>query len=93
MPLTDYAGEYVNELYGTMTMTQKDGHLVARFNSHKDLVASISYLEKDEWLLQYENVLYGVFAVRFNTDNGKVNSVEIKANDFVEYDPYTFTKK
>jgi len=93
MPLTNYTGEYANELYGTMTMTQKDGHLVARFNSHKDLVASISYLEKDEWLLQYENVLYGVFAVRFNTDNGKVNSVEIKANDFVEYDPYTFTKK
>jgi CubicO group peptidase (beta-lactamase class C family) len=92
MALTDYTGEYTNELYGTMTMNQKDGHLVARFNSHKDLVANLSYLEKDEWLLQYENVLYGVFVVKFTTSNGKVNSVEIKANDFVEYDPYTFTK-
>jgi CubicO group peptidase (beta-lactamase class C family) len=92
LALTEYTGEYANELYGTMTMTQKDGHLVARFNSHRDLVANLSYLEKDEWLLQYENVLYGVFVVKFNTSNGKVNSVEVKANDFVEYDPYTFTK-
>ena len=93
LPLADYTGEYANELYGTMTMTQKDNHLVARFNSHKDLVANLNYLGNDEWLLQYENVLYGVFAIKFSTNNGKVNSVEIKANDFVEYDPYTFTKK
>jgi hypothetical protein len=56
-------------------------------------VANLSYMGNDEWLLEYENVLYGIFAVKFNTSNGKVNSVDIKANEFVEYDPYTFTKK
>jgi hypothetical protein len=93
LPLSDYTGEYGNELYGTMTVTQKENHLVARFNTHKDLVATLDYIDKDEWLLQYENKLYGIFAVRFRTINGRVSSVDIKANDFVEYDPYTFIKK
>lgn len=93
IPLADYTGEYANELYGTMTMTQKDNHLAARFNSHKDLVANLNYIGNDEWLLQYENVLYGIFVVKFKTTDGKVSSVDIRANEFVEYDPYTFTKK
>lgn len=93
LPLSDYTGEYENEIYGTMSMTQKDNHLIARFNSHKNLQANLSYIGNDEWLLEYENVLYGIFVVKFNTSAGKVNSIEIKANDFVEYDPYTFTKK
>jgi hypothetical protein len=66
---------------------------VARFNSHDNLVANLEYIGNDEWLLTYENTLYGIFAIKFKTDNGKVVSVDIKANDFVEYDPYTFTKK
>lgn len=93
LPLSDYTGEYGNELYGTMTVTQKENHLVARFNTHKDLVATFDYINKDEWLLQYENKEYGIFAVKFRTISSKVSSVEIKANDFVEYDPYIFFKK
>jgi CubicO group peptidase (beta-lactamase class C family) len=93
LSLNNFIGEYANDLYGTLTMTQKDNHLIARFNSHKDLVADISYIGNDEWLLDYANKLYGIFAIKFRINEGKVISVDIKANDFVEYDPYTFIKK
>jgi CubicO group peptidase (beta-lactamase class C family) len=93
LPLSSYTGNYTNELYGTLTITQKDKGLAIRFNSHKDLKARLNYMDNDEWLLQYDNIEYGIFAIKFNIKNNKVVSVDIKANDFVEYDPYTFIKK
>lgn len=93
MPLTAYTGEYSNELYGTITVTQKDNGLFVRFNSHKDLTAKLNYMDNEQWLLQYDNIEYGIFAIKFTIKDNKVVSVDIKVNDFVEYDPYTFTKK
>jgi hypothetical protein len=50
-------------------------------------------MENGEWLLTYNNIAYGVFPTKFKTENNKVVSIDIKANDFIEYDPYTFIKK
>ncbi|MEO5564514.1 MAG: serine hydrolase [Chitinophagaceae bacterium] len=93
LPLANYTGEYNNELYGSLTITQKDKRLLVRFNSHKDLTATLDYMDKDEWVLQYDNIEYGIFAIKFKVENDKVISVDIRANEFVEYDPYTFIKK
>lgn len=93
LPIPAYTGEYSNELYGSLTITQKNDHLVVRFNSHNNLTATLSYMDNDEWLLQYDNIEYGIFPTKFRLQNDKVVSVDIKANDFVEYDPYTFVKK
>lgn len=93
LPLQAYTGEYTNELYGGLTITQKDKGLAIRFNSHKDLTAQLSYMDKDEWLMQYDNIEYGIFAIKFKIDNGKVISIETRQNEFVEFDPYTFMKK
>jgi CubicO group peptidase (beta-lactamase class C family) len=92
LPLSAYTGEYNNELYGSLTITQKNRQLAIRFNSHKNLTAVLDYMDKDEWLMQYDNILYGIFAIKFRIQNEKVVSIEIKANEFVEYDPYTFMK-
>ncbi len=89
----DYTGEYNNELYGKLTITQSAGKLKLRFHSHNNLTATMEYMDKDEWILRYDNIEYGIFAVKFKTEKEKVMSVEIRANDFVEIDPYTFTKK
>lgn len=95
-PVTDlnsYAGEYEHELYGKLIITAKDGRLLLRFLSHADLTATMQYMDNDEWLLKYDNIEYGIFSTRFNKEEGKVRSVVIMANDFVEQDPYTFIKK
>ena len=93
LALGDYTGEYTNELYGSLTIARKDNRLAIRFNSHKDLTATLDYMDNDEWLLQYDNIEYGIFAIKFKIDNAKVSSVEIRANEFVELDPYIFIKK
>jgi CubicO group peptidase (beta-lactamase class C family) len=92
-PLDAYIGEYTNELYGSMTVTRRDNRLAIRFNNHSNLTATLDYMDNEEWLLQYDNIEYGIFPTKFRVLNEKIVSVEIKANDFVEYDPYTFVKK
>jgi CubicO group peptidase (beta-lactamase class C family) len=93
LPLDSYVGNYDNELYGMIRISKKDKQLLVSFSSHADLTATLDPLDKDEWLLQYNNIEYGVFITKFKLNGNKVASVDIKANDFVEYDAYTFEKK
>lgn len=92
LPLSAYTGTYNNELYGRITITQQGNDLKISFGIKPDLTATLSYMDSNEWLLQYSNIEYGVFPTRFTMEKGKVKSVSIKANDFVEYDPYEFVK-
>ncbi len=93
LPLLSYAGDYTNELYGTINIKVVDDELLVKFNNHHTLNATLAYMDKDEWLLTYNNIAFGIFATKFRIENNKVISVDIKASDFVEYDAYTFTKK
>ncbi|MET0394747.1 MAG: serine hydrolase [Chitinophagaceae bacterium] len=93
LPLKAYTGLYTNQLYGSLAISQKDSHLLIRFNSHAGLTARLDYMDNDEWLLQYDNIEYGIFAIKFKLQDQKVISVEVRANEFVEYDPYTFVKQ
>jgi hypothetical protein len=85
-------GNYSNNLYGGISISQADKKLVIAFQNHPNLVGTLDYMDKDEWLLQFNNIEFGVFAIHFNIDNGKVVSVPIKVNDFIEFDPYVFQK-
>ena len=67
--------------------------LVVHFNSHPNLHADLTYMDKEEWLLEYHNIEYSIFPVKFALAKKRVASVDIKANDFVEYDPYTFVRQ
>ncbi len=93
MPLKNYAGIYANELYGTITITAENDRLIIKFSGHSDLSATLTCMNKDEWLLEYNNIEYGIFATRFRIDAGQVRSLDIRVNEFVEADPYTFTKQ
>ena len=93
LAITEYTGEYTNQLYGKIMITNNGNQLNVSFKSHNNLTATIDYLDNNEWLLQYNNILYGIFPLKFKIKNMKVASVDIKANDFIEYDPYTFIKK
>jgi Beta-lactamase/Domain of unknown function (DUF3471) len=93
LPLAAYTGTYTHPIYGTLTISQQEGGLLVHFNSHPNLGANITYMDKDEWLLEYHNIEYGIFPIKFALAKNQVASVDIKANDFVEYDAYTFVKK
>jgi len=93
LPLTTYAGVYTNELYGNITISQVGSQLRINFAAKPDLSATLHYLDSGEWLMQYNNIEYGIFTVKFDITNGKVKSITTKQNEFVEFDPYVFAKK
>jgi CubicO group peptidase (beta-lactamase class C family) len=93
LPLSSYAGQYTNDLYGNITISQIGNQLKINFGTKPDLSATLDYMDNEEWLMQYNNIEYGIFAIRFDIVNRKVRSITTRQNEFVEYDPYTFVKK
>lgn len=93
LPPPAYAGVYHNELNGNITISQMGNDLRIQFTTKPDLNATLRYMDNDEWLMEYNNIEYGIFAVKFAVENGKVKSITTKQNEFVEYEPYTYIKK
>lgn len=93
LPISAYAGTYNNQLYGSISVrVNGTGGLQIHFKTKPDLNATLDYMDNGEWLMQYDNIEYGIFAVKFAINDGKVQSVTTRQNEFVEYDPYTFVK-
>jgi CubicO group peptidase (beta-lactamase class C family) len=93
MDLTSFTGTYTNDLYGPITISQQKNDLIIHFNNTRDLTATLQYMDNDEWLMTYSNLSFGIFPLKFITSNGKVISMDVKVNDFLEFDPYTFVKE
>jgi len=93
IPIDAYAGKYSNPVYGNIEIEKRSANqLKINFLHHNKLEATLNYLGKDDWELRYNNIGYGIFRSQFKTINNKVVSILIKAADFIEYDPYLFTK-
>ena len=90
--LKTYIGKYYNDLFGEVTITQEKNDLLIHFSNSHNLTGTLQYMDNDEWLLTYSNPAYGIFPLQFKTTNGKL-SMNVKVNDFLEYDPYTFVKE
>jgi hypothetical protein len=94
-PLDVFAGTYENEIYGPVIIEKdQDGkNLSINFKGHNKLVAKMQYMDNDEWLLTYNNLSYGIFPVKFKMINKKVSSIDLRVNEFIDYDSYNFVKK
>jgi CubicO group peptidase (beta-lactamase class C family) len=92
LSLLAYTGDYTNTLYGKIHVSQEKNHLLIQFETKPDLTATLEYMDEGEWLLKYNIVVYGMFAVNFELSDGKVKSLTTKQNPYVEYDQYVFTK-
>lgn len=93
LPLRAYAGHYTHPLYGSLDIRVEGKELAVKFNGHANLTAKLQYMDNDEWLLSYDNILYGIFSTKFKVSGGKVTGLETKQSDFVEIDPYEFVKQ
>jgi hypothetical protein len=87
-----FNGDYNNTLYGKINIKSEGNFLKIKFLNHENLTATLKPLNGEEWLLEYSNIEFGIFKTKFTMDKGKVKSISIKANDFVEYDAYEFVK-
>src|SRR6201996_8770864 len=88
-----YTGKYVNDLYGSMTVTQgANNDLEMRFEHHPKMYAHLQPLGGNRFYVTFSDPVLGKAVFPFTVENGKVTGVRVKVADFVEYDPYDFTK-
>ena len=64
--LSSYTGDYNNELYGKIQIRMEKDHLFIQFETKPDLNATLEYMDEGEWLLKYNNIVYGMFEVKFD---------------------------
>lgn len=93
LSLSAYTGTYENPVFGNISITKDQNNLKITFPRNRDLTARLQYMDNNQWLLSYSNPAFGIFPLTFKTEGEKVISVEVKVNEFLEFDPYTFTKK
>ncbi len=75
-----YAGRYGGEMYGDATVTEEDGHLVLRLLPNPDLVADLTPLHDDTFLLEWRETFawFGRGAATFAFDaDGAVTRVDL----------------
>jgi CubicO group peptidase (beta-lactamase class C family) len=93
LPLTEYTGKYVNDLYGNLTIIQGEANdLEMRFEHHPRMYAHLQALGGNRFYVTFSDPTYGKAVFPFTVQNGKVTGVHVKVADFVEYNPYDFRK-
>lgn len=94
LALQSYAGKYTHSVYGDIDVEVKNGGLRVLFSHHPNSPASLQAMGGNEFLCTFANPTFGIHPARFEaTSSGTVTTLTLKANDFIEYDAYTFVKK
>jgi hypothetical protein len=89
----DYVGTYTNEIYGDVTVTRKENRLKMYFSKHPNLIGHLESQGNHSFLCFYSNKILGIHSIPFKMNNGKITGLTLRVNDFVETEPYEFTKK
>lgn len=97
IPFQNYTGTYSNPMYGTITVSVpgnpvKEGDLLVKFELHPKLTARLDYMGSNEFRLSFSNFRFGTAPALFLTKDGKGSSIDVKATDFVDYEPYRFSR-
>ncbi|HEY4799546.1 MAG TPA: serine hydrolase, partial [Bacteroidia bacterium] len=105
----EYIGNYVNEVYGKITIipslpniaigkaniktdNPQNASLAILFSHHPSLKGFLESLGENDFLCTYSIATYGIKKINFKVENGKVKSVVVRVNDFVDMMDYEFVK-
>ena len=93
LSLSDYAGTYQNELYGSATIiTGENNDLEMRFEHHPKMFAHMQPLGGNRFYVTFSDPEMGKAVFPFYVQNGTVTGVRVKVDDEVEENPYDFKK-
>jgi CubicO group peptidase (beta-lactamase class C family) len=92
-PPAAYAGRYRNEVYGGMEVKHGPGGLSLHFAHHPRLTGKLTPLGGHRFVCVYSDVTYGVKEIPFEEEDGRIVSVTIRVNDFIDAMPYVFRKE
>jgi CubicO group peptidase (beta-lactamase class C family) len=93
LPVSAYEGNYFNDVYGDMNVVQENGELKMKFSHHPNMYAKLESLGGDRFYATFTDPEFNKAIFPFHVENGKVKSVTVKVADFVEYNPYEFSRK
>jgi len=93
LPISAYEGNYFNDVYGNMSVVSESGELKMKFSHHPNMYAKLESLGGNRFYATFSDPEFNKAVFPFHVENGKVTSVTVKVADFVEYNPYEFTKK
>jgi hypothetical protein len=93
LPLSEYAGNYFNDVYGNMSVVQENGELKMKFSHHPHMYAKLESLGSNRFYATFSDPEFSKAVFPFHVESGKVRSVTVKVADFVEFNPYEFVKK
>ena len=92
LPLQAYTGDFVNEVYGKMSVALEGGELRMHFSHHPGMYGGLQSLGNHRFYVRFSDPEFGKAVFPFTVEKGKVKSVRVKVADFIEYDPYVFVK-
>jgi len=93
LPVSAYVGKYVNDLYGTATVSLGDkNNLEMRFEHHTHMYALMQPLGGNRFYVVFSDPEFGKAVFPFYVQNGVVTGVKVKVDDEVERNPYEFRK-
>lgn len=94
MPLSAYTGKYVNDLYGTLTISIGGDldQLQLRFEHHPKMFATAQPLGGNRFYVTFSDPELGKAVFPFTFANGKISGIRVKVADFIERDAYEFRK-
>ncbi len=90
--LDKYAGKYVNGVYGSIEIKLEKNKLNIYFQHHPRTVGRLEPLGGNTFWCTYSDPEFGMKDIPFTVDSGRVKSVTIRVNDFIDYLPYEFEK-
>ena len=93
LPVSNYLGKYINELYGSLTVTRGDGNdLEIRFEHHPAMYAHLQPLGGNRFYATFSDPEFGKAVFPFTFKDGRITAVTVKVDDNVEHGTYLFTK-
>jgi CubicO group peptidase (beta-lactamase class C family) len=91
-PLSAYTGNYSNEVYGTIRVEAQPQGLKIHFSHHPNLVATLRPLGGNRFYTVFNDPEFGIAVFSFGVKNEQPATLHLKVADFIEYDPYEFTR-
>ena len=92
LPMNSFYGIYKNEVYGNASITSEAGKLFIHFEHHPNLKGNLEYLEDEKFLCTFSDATYGIKIFPFEVTDGKVKSITVSVNDFIDFMSYKFDK-
>lgn len=85
-------GKYKNDFYGEIEIKKVKNKYLVYFEHHPRNIATLEYLKENRLVCYHGDITCGIEPANVEIVNGKIISIKLKVNDFIDYLSYDFNK-